>query len=85
MRSTLILMFFLSSIFTQNILSLEYFGGDSLYVKSVTNITNTDGDSIHIGGFQFELSNMAITNVNMPDSISDGFNISYDATTNSYY
>jgi len=67
-------MFFLSSIFTQNILSLEYFGGDSLYVKSVTAEST-------IGGFQFELSNMAITNVNMPDSISDGFNISYDATT----
>jgi hypothetical protein len=73
MRSTLILMFFLSSIFSQNILFLEYFGGDSLYVKSITESP--------IAGFQFELDNLGITNVNMPNSISGGFNISYNSNT----
>ena len=64
---------FFSSMFSQNILSLEYLGGDSLYVKSTT--------VSPIGGFQFVLDGIDIYSVSMPDIISAGFNISFNSTT----
>ena len=67
-------MLLFSSIFSQNILSLEYSGGDSLMVVSFT--------ESEIGGFSFDsLEGIEIIDAYIPDTISSDFNISFSSNT----
>ena len=67
-------MFFISSIFSQNMVSLEYSGGDSLMVVSFT--------ESEIGGFSFDsLEGIEIIDAYIPDTISSDFYISFSSNT----
>jgi hypothetical protein len=66
-------MFFLSSIFSQNILSLEYFGGDSLNI----NLTN-DQD---VAGFEIKVNGIDIINFSGGSAEANGFLVSASGST----
>jgi len=66
-------MFFFSSIFSQNMFSLEYSGGDSLAVVSFT-----ESD---ISGFQFVIEGIEIIDAHIPEAISSDFQISFSSNT----
>jgi len=61
-------MFFLSSIFSQNMLSLEYFGGDSLRV----NLVNDEP----VAGFELYIEGIEITGVQGGAAAEAGFSFS---------
>ena len=69
---TFILIFF-SSIFTQNILSFQYTGGDSLKI----NLSNTD----EVGGFQFLIDGINILSATGGVAESNDFSVTTSGST----
>ncbi len=67
------ILFFISSIFPQNILSFEYTGGDSLKIK----LSNTD----EVGGFQFLIDGINFLSASGGVAESNGFSITTSGST----
>jgi hypothetical protein len=67
-KSIYIVIFFISSIFSQNILSLEYLGGDSLLV----NLVNDEP----VAAFEIEIEGIEITGVQGGSAAEAGFYLS---------
>jgi len=67
------ILFFISSIFPQNILSFEYTGSDSLKI----NLSNTD----EVGGFQFLIDGINFLSASGGVAESNDFNISVSGST----
>jgi len=67
------ILFFISSIFSQNILSFEYTGGDSLKIK----LSNTD----EVGGFQFLIDGINFLSASGGVAESNGFSTTTSGST----
>ena len=67
------ILFFISSIFSQNILSFEYTGGDSIKI----NLTN----SINIAGYEIRINGIEILDLVDASSADYGINSSFSINT----